>query len=199
MNQEIKDRIAKIYELVNRGATEGERAAAKTALDKLMKRYNLSDESLTSINLNKYQFTYTSNIEFKILVQIFKMHTTYEYSRITRGLKCLYNHLTYIEYVTANCMYEYYRRHSKVQWNKFCKPELAKCRKAKTKTIRRKELQEVFTNNYLIASKLYQEQQLIEVNNSTLSKKQLVDSYHLRNVEGGIYNQQLVSNLLLEN
>ncbi len=199
MTQEIKDKLAKVYELVNRGATEGERAAAKNALDKLMKKYNLSNEVLSSINLNKYQFTYTSNIEFKILVQIFKMHTTYEYSRITKGFKCLYNHLSYIEYVTVNCMYEYYRRHSKVQWNKFCKPELAKCRKAKTKTIRRKELQEVFINNYIIASKLYQEQQLIEVDNSKTSKKKLVDGYHLRNVEGGVYNQQLVTNLLLEN
>ena len=34
----IKDKIAKIYELVNRGATEGERAAAKNLLDKLMKK-----------------------------------------------------------------------------------------------------------------------------------------------------------------
>jgi hypothetical protein len=198
MNQEIKDKLAKIYELVNRGATEGERAAAKTALDKLMKKYNLSDEVLSSIHLNKYQFKYASNIEFKLLAQIFKLHTTYDISRITRGVKCLYNQLTYIEYVTANCMYEYYRRHAKVQWNKFCKPELAKCRKAKTKAIRRSELQEVFISNYIIASKLYQEQQLIEVDNSKLRKKQLVDGYHLRNVEGGVYNQQLHSNLLLD-
>lgn len=199
MNQELKDKLAKIYELVNRGATEGERAAAKQALDKMMLKYNLSDEVLSSINMNKYQFKYSSNIEFKILVQIFKIHTTYEYNRITRGVKCLYNHLKYIEYVTANCMYEYYRRHAKSQWNKFCKPTLAKCRKAKTKATRRKELQDIFINNYLIASKLYQEQQLIDVDNSKLSIKQLNDGYHLRNVEGGVYKQQLHSNLSLEN
>ena len=101
MTQEIKDKLAKVYELVNRGATEGERAAAKQALDKLMKKYNLSDEALTSIHLTKYQFKYSSNIEFRILVQIFKMHTTYVHSHITRGVKCLYNQLTYLDYVTA--------------------------------------------------------------------------------------------------
>lgn len=41
MNQELKNKIAKIYELVNRGATDGERQAAKNQLDKLMKKYNL--------------------------------------------------------------------------------------------------------------------------------------------------------------
>jgi len=37
MEQSIKDKIAKIYELVKRGSTDGEKTAAKLALDKLMK------------------------------------------------------------------------------------------------------------------------------------------------------------------
>lgn len=197
MKQEIKEKIAKIYELVNRGTTEGERAAAKHQLDKLMNKYNLSDEALTSIHLTKYQFKYTSMIEFKIMIQIFRMHTIYVQSNITQGIKCLYNRLTYIDYVTANCMYEYFRRHSKAQWIKFSKAELARCRKAKTKSKRRAELQEYFIGNYLYKSKLYTEGQLEEI--EVKSQKEIKALKALSSVEGGVYNQQLHSNLLLEN
>ena len=51
MTNENKDKIAKIYELVKRGATEGEKQAAELALNKLLKKYNLTDEFLETKRL----------------------------------------------------------------------------------------------------------------------------------------------------
>lgn len=197
MTQEQKNKLSKVYELVNNGATEGEKVAAKTQLDKLMKKYNLTDDALNSIQFNKYQFKYSTYIEFTILLQIFKIHTNYVQTNVTRGLKCLYNKLTYLDYVTANCMYEYYRRHSKSQWLAYSKSELAKCRKPKTRAKRRAELQHAFIGHYLYKSKLYTDGQIEKVEARSIKEKE--DLKNLHNVEGGIYNQQLHTHLLLTN
>ena len=42
MTNENKDKIAKIYQLVKRGATDGEKQAAEIALNKLLKKFNLT-------------------------------------------------------------------------------------------------------------------------------------------------------------
>ena len=60
MTNETKDKIAKIYELVKRGATEGEKQAAEIALNKLLKKFNLTDEFLETINLREYEFKYAT-------------------------------------------------------------------------------------------------------------------------------------------
>ena len=54
MEQSIKEKITKIYELVNHGATEGERAAAKKALDRMMSKYSLDLNELDTIKEKEY-------------------------------------------------------------------------------------------------------------------------------------------------
>jgi hypothetical protein len=46
MTNEIRAKIAKVYELVNNGATEGERAAAKAAMDRFIDKYKLTPDQL---------------------------------------------------------------------------------------------------------------------------------------------------------
>jgi hypothetical protein len=200
MNQELKNRIAKIYELVNRGATDGERAAAKNQLDKLLKKYNLSEEAISNIHLSYYGFMYSSNIEYSLLIQLFRLYTppTTTNSLGKRG-KCLYKQLTYTDYVLVDCMYQYFKRHAKAQWNKRCAIEIAKCRKAKTKSALRNKLQEWFIPEYLYQSKLYVEGDFKEVDTSSLSAKQIEYLKKVGKVEGGKYNTQLHTHLQLEN
>lgn len=69
MNNVIKDKISKVLELTNRGV-EGEKEAAKIALERLMKKYNVSDEELEKIHLKRYVFKYKTQLDINLFVQL---------------------------------------------------------------------------------------------------------------------------------
>ena len=197
LNKELKERLAKIYELVKRGATDGERSAAKNALDKILAKHNIEGIDLDSIDKKEYFFTYTTEMEEGLLgrlcyhflnIPIHDVAFKYAYKKRI-GIS-----LTRLNYITLECSYAYFRKHMKEQWNKTCADELKKKRKAKTKNARRKELQDLFFQRYIIASSLTNG---LKVFTKEISDKERKDFNLLEDVEGGKYHTQVTNGLLL--
>lgn len=197
MNNEIKDKISKVLELVNQGV-EGEKSAAKNALTRLMKKYNLSDEDLEKVNMKKYFFKYKTNLDLMLFQQILsfffpgKNFRVVRYTGITKELKI---ELEYLDWVTLDSAYEYFRRHAAKQFSVFCLPHIKRCRTTKTKNAKRAELQDAFFTKYIIASNLYHKKQLQQIDFSNMTNKEL-EAHRKRitilgNVEGGQYHTQV--------
>ena len=55
MNDKVKEKLTKVYELVKRGV-EGERQSAEKMLKKLLEKYNISEDELTIIYLFIFVF-----------------------------------------------------------------------------------------------------------------------------------------------
>jgi hypothetical protein len=201
MTNEIKDKIKKVYALVERG-TEGEQKAARAALDRLMKKYNLSDEQVENIDLVLREFTYTTLMEKVLFIRICRFLVGMDikgHAYVDRNLgKVICIKLKHIDYVTADCAYEYFRKHMKSQWKKICAPELARCRKAKTRNKRRQELQGAFCEQYMIKSGLVDPDELKPMDLDQMSQKELADQMKLQGLEGGKYHTQVSTAHLLE-
>lgn len=199
LNSDLKSRLAKIYELVKRG-TDGEQAAAQRKLDAFIEKYNLQGIDLDSLDKEYYFFKYSTALELLLMSVLIRcliddQDALASARRQTRGVKQLKLQLRYLDYVTINCAYEYFRRHMKEQWNKLCAPELQKKRKTKTRNERREQLQELFFDNYIIKSGLYKPGDLSEL--KVNSKKEYEDRMRLRNVEGGSYTTQVQTGLMI--
>lgn len=198
MTEEIRQKIAKVYELVKRGV-EGEQQAAEKALERLLKKYNLSAEEIEKIHLKMYRFKYSSELDKRLLFQLlyyffenkYNSHTLYTGDVREVGIK-----MEYLDWVQVECAYEYFRRHMNQQWKEFALPLVKKKRTTKTKNNRRKELQAVFFSKYILKSKIYHEKQLSDGRNPT--EKELVDLCALNGVQGGTYNNQVTTGLYLE-
>lgn len=202
MNTEIKDKIAKVLELANRGI-EGEKDAAKLALDRLMKKYNLSDEDLAKIKLKRYFFKYKTNLDMMLFHQIlsyFFVGKNFRIVRYTGGTKQLATELEYLDWVTVDSAYEYFRRHAAEQFKKFCLPHIKRCRTTKTKNAKRAELQEAFFSKYVIASKIYHPEHIKNIDWSEMSNKEIEASNKrasiLGDVVGGQYHTQVAKETL---
>ncbi|MEQ8685483.1 MAG: DUF2786 domain-containing protein [Imperialibacter sp.] len=197
MTDEIRDRLRKVYELVNRGSTEGEKQAAKLALDRLMKKYNLSEEALNDVTRKVHRFKYATYLEERLIARLLTvMLNQKDLSNAVKDTwqkREIHIKLEYIDYVTLECAYEYFRRHMKEQWNKICAPEVARCRKAKTRSAKRQELQPIFFTKYCIASKLYKENELETRNTDNMSQAELKARNLVSGVQGGQYNRQVVT------
>jgi hypothetical protein len=192
MTNELRDRLEKIYALAIQGATEGERAAAKLALDRLMKRYNLSEDDVNNIDKKECVFVFRGMLELALLERIMAFfiggHKGSQRSR-TR----VYSKLVYLDWVTVDCAYEYFRRHMRSQYDKVLKKRLKRIRKKRSK----EKLMDLFFSRYIIASKLYKDGELQNVTgeSSAAIRERLAME---QNVEGGTYNRQLVGGLMLE-
>ena len=200
MKQEVKDKIAKVYELVNKGV-QGEKEAAKKALDRLMKKYNLTEIDIKTIHLKEYGFKYSNKMELKLLIQLHKYflpEKKVSAFRDTWGKKELVLKLEYIDFITMEMAYEYFRRHMNSQFKSICLPEINRCRKLKTKNKRRQELQDLFFSQYVLKSKIYNPDQLKKVDLSKLSDKEYHDRMKLEKVKGGIFHNQVTTGLFLE-
>lgn len=197
MNTEIKDKIAKVLELASRGV-DGEKTAAKKALSRLMKKYNLSDEDLSKIKLQRYFFKYKTNLDKMIFIQLlsyfFKDQHFTIYQNNTRE-KDLQIEMEYLDYVTLSCSYAYFKAHAAKQFNEFCLPHVKRCRSPKTKNAKRIELQDAFFSKYIIASNLYHPEQVKSVNYSEMTGKELEAAKRqlqiLGDVQGGNYHAQV--------
>ena len=197
MNTEIKDKIAKVLELANRGI-EGEKDAAKNALDRLMKKYNLSDEDLAKIKLTKYSFKYKTNLDIMLFQQILRYFWKgrhFQISQRTYGVRELSVELEYLDWVTLDSAYEYFRRHAANQFKEFCLPHVKRCRTTKTKNAKRDELQNAFFSRFVIASNIYHPEQIEKLDHSEMSDKQREISHKraqiLGDVQGGQFHAQV--------
>lgn len=203
MDLTIQEKLKKVYTLVKSGATKGEQEAAKGALDKLLKKYNLEGIDLDSLDKTEYAYTYTTLMERSLLFGIFRVLINHDFQKDKfikdkSNSKTLYITLQYSDWVTTDCAYEYFRRHMKAQWEKFCKPEIAKKRTAKTKKARREELMPLFFEKYIYMSGLYKEGDYTDIEASSLSKKEIDDRNKLDGIEGGQYNRQVTNGLMID-
>jgi hypothetical protein len=200
MTEETRKKIAKVYELVNRGVG-GEKEAAKQALDRLMKKHNLSDSDIETIKQKEYSFKYASKLDMWLVVQLQKYFVPEiqpVFYRRTTGSREIVIRLEYLDYVVLSTAYEYFKWHMKLQYNAIVLPQIKRCRTTKTKAKRREELQEIFFGKYVIASEIYLKDQVKENKLSDLSKKEQKNIEALKGIKGGNYNTQVTTGLYLE-
>jgi len=201
MDTNINNKIRKIYDLVLRGSTEGERQAAQSALDKMLKKYNLSEEHIKNISKQKYWFPFSRTIDKWLFYQIISVFVSEEtqlllgYSEGAKRSNIIGAQLEYEDWVTVSCAYEYFRPHMHKQYKATVLPELNKCRKQKTRAAKAAELERPFVNRYFIKSGLYKTGQLTSVK---MNKNQAQAERLLQDMEGGSFNRQLSNGLLLE-
>lgn len=201
MTEDVRNKVEKVYRLVNNGV-QGEKEAAKAALDRLMKKYNLDDRDIESIAIKIYSFKYSNNMDLMLLGQLmnyfFKDKSIKAYKH-TYGIREVRINLEYMDYVLLSSSYEYFRRHMKAQFKELCAKEINRRRSAKTKNKRRAELQDVFFRTYAIKSKIYHPEEVETIDLSKLSEKELRDRMKVSGVKGGEYNTQVSTGLYLEN
>ncbi len=198
---DYKDKIAKIYELVKNGATDGEKTAAQTALDKMLKKYNLNSDYIDTITERNYEFKYATNLDLQLFMQLhdyFFKGKPFKAQRRTMSQKRIIIALEYIDWITISCAYEYFKPHMNKEFRKICLPAVKKCRSAKTKNARRQELQTSFFTQYAIKSNIVHKSQLTPVDVDKLKAKELADLLRLQGIEGGQLTNQVTTGLYLE-
>lgn len=201
MDNQLKDKISKIYELVQRGATEGEKNAAESALNKLLKKHNLTEEFIKTMHLKEYEFKYATNLDLWLFMQLheyFFKGKQFNASRSTLGRKSVFISFEYLDWVLFSSAYEYFKRHMNTEFKKVCVPLIKKCRSTKSKNERRAKLQQTFFGQYVMNSKIYHQEQVGEIDLSKLSEKERKDRALLEDIQGGSYVTQVTTGLYLE-
>lgn len=199
MDLNVKDKIAKIYALVNHGDA-GEKEAAKKALDRFMKKYNIDEEYVKNIHVKYYKFKYSLELDKSLMTRLIKHILRKEIQGYiqTDGERVMMFKLEYMDWVTLECAYEYFKKHMRSEYKRLVSPQLKRCRTAKTKRERKKVLDPIFFSNYVIASKLYDEHELSKVDTSKMSEKEMNNRASMSGVQGGDYKQQVSTGLYLE-
>ena len=201
MTPEQKDKIQKVYELVKRGVS-GEKDAAKAALDRLMKKYNLSDHEIDRITFKEYRFKYAQQIELMLFARLFEYFFPIRQMKATRhvwGVREISIELEYLDWVTMECAYEYFRKHMRGEYRRLVTPKLKRYRKPANKKAAREKLDKIFFSNYVIASNLYRDKS--ELTSRDLSKMSAKERRHreaLLGVRGGKYKEQVTTGLYLK-
>ena len=198
MNDKVKEKIAKVYELVKRGIA-GEQQSAEKMLKKLLEKYNISEDELNSIDEKKYYFKYASNLDEWLLIQLVKYffkEKNYNLYRIKNcGVKEIAIQMSYLDWVTLDSAYGYFKPHLKQQWSKHGLPVVNRCRTTKTKNKRRIEMQDSFFKLYVVRSGIYRPEQK---KSKSLTEEEIKRYSILYGVEGGKYTQQVTTGLYLE-
>jgi len=198
MNDKVKEKITKVYELVKRGIA-GEQQSAEKMLKKLLEKYNISEDELNSIDEKKYYFKYASNLDEWLLIQLieyFFKEKNYKIYRIKdSGVKEIAIQMPYLDWVTLDSAYGYFKPHLNQQWRQHGLPIVNRCRTTKTKNKRRESMQETFFSLYIIRSGIYHPEQK---KSKSLTEEEIKRLSILYGVEGGKYNQQVTTGLYLE-
>ena len=207
MDARIQDKLYKLYQLFQKGSTPGEKAAAKEAIDRLMLKHDLDNMNFDQISRREYRFKYSTELEMWLFSRILT---------ILLGLKdinaCRTNYkiqgeryitvreikidLDELDFITLEAAYEYFRGHMKSEWKRVAAPAIKRCRTAKTRAKRREELKPEFFSRYIIASKLYEEDEVTQVDLKT--KRDYEKAMMFSDVQGGEYNKQVNNGLFLD-
>ena len=121
MDNQLKEKISKIYELVKRGSTEGEKLAAESALNKLLKKHNLTEEFIKTMHLREYEFKYATNLDLMLFMQLheyFFKGKQFEASKSTLNRKSVFISFEYLDWVLFSSAYEYFKRHMNSEFKK---------------------------------------------------------------------------------
>lgn len=201
INDKVKEKITKVYELVKRGVA-GERQSAEKMLKKLLEKYNISEAELNSIDEKNYYFKYASNLDEWLLIQLieyFFKEKNYKLYRIKNsGVKEIAIQMPYLDWVTLDSAYGYFKPHLNQQWRKHGLPVVNRCRTTKTKNKRREAMQATFFSLYIIRSGIYRPEQKNSKSLKSLTEEEIKRLTMLYGVEGGKYNQQVTTGLYLE-
>ena len=201
INDKVKEKITKVYELVKRGVA-GERQSAEKMLKKLLEKYNISEAELNSIDEKNYYFKYASNLDEWLLIQLieyFFKEKKYKLYRIKNsGVKEIAIQMPYLDWVTLDSAYGYFKPHLNQQWRKHGLPVVNRCRTTKTKNKRREAMQATFFSLYIIRSGIYRPEQKNSKSLKSLTEEEIKRLTMLYGVEGGKYNQQVTTGLYLE-
>lgn len=187
---EIRAKLAKIAELAERGATEGERQAARAAMERVMKAAGIDPEKMGDPRKKHYRFSYAYERESILLQAVRAFHLSDE------GKKCeLYRGdyrkreimmmLRYEDYITLHCAYEYFRAHMKAQHKKHIEPHFSRLTKAQRQTANMN-----FVVNYLRKSQMLDASRVVE---SKATKAEQEAIRLSQNIEGGKYRTQLTT------
>lgn len=194
MDNTIKEKLAKVFKLVKHG-TDGEKAAAAKALERIVKRHNIKVEELQTIHLSRHSFKYATLLEATLLCYIIDFFAAPVLSTARKAPRTVFVTCDYENYITIECSYEYFRRHMKAQYKKVVLPQLAKHKNKKTLAKRKAQLDKIFLSQYIIASRLYKPEDIKTVR--VKSSREIEDRTNMLNVEGGKYNRQVVTSHLL--
>lgn len=63
--------MAYLCALADRGATDGEKNAAKKAMERLISKYDLDDSDVSEIVVQQYAFKYNSDLEYFLFVRLY--------------------------------------------------------------------------------------------------------------------------------
>ncbi|SDE75477.1 DUF2786 domain-containing protein [Riemerella columbipharyngis] len=197
MNEQIKEKISKVLALVNKGV-DGEKDAAERALKRLLKKYNIVDKDLENINLKEYTFKYSKVIDIWLLQQILEYFLTDKKIPVykdTYGVKELRIKLEYLDWITIETAYGYFKPHMNREWSKFSENKLNRYRKQSNKNKRREELYKIFFSAYILKSKIYRESQIVKRKSTPSELRELRD---IDKIEGGNFKRQVTRGLYLE-
>ena len=130
------------------------------------------------------------------LTKYFFKEKEYKLYRVkNRGVKEIAIQMPYLDWVTLDSAYGYFKPHLNQQWRKHGLPVVNRCRTTKTKNKRREEMQETFFKLYVARSGIYRPEQ---ITSNPLSEEEKKQFNMLYGVEGGKYNQQVTTGLYLE-
>lgn len=206
MNDEVRNKLQKVQALINEGATEGEKEAARNGLDRIIKKHKISVAELASIDKKVYYFKYSTDLELRLLSAIIiflvggiencykKMWDKNKRGEIVK-VKEVTASLLYVDYISIMSAYEYFRRHMKVQYKLHTADEVNTLLKRK-KNKSAAKLKAIFISTYIIKSKLYREGDLVTVKN--LKGEELKHRLMMLGVEGGQYKIQVDSGRYLQ-
>jgi hypothetical protein len=204
----VFDRLSKIYALVERGSTEGEKQAAKNIFDKLMIKHGLTEDDVIEIVKKDYMFTFANYAEEILLVHlcayVLNVWTcdVQRYSYRHEQRKVYVRNLTKLEYIQIVAMYEYFRRHMKAEYKLVVKTTVDRALSMRGLIKRnnkpytnadvareRKNTQGVFISKYLKASGISR----TKPDSETRQVSTMADHSAFESIKGGKYHEQLMT------
>lgn len=192
LSETIKSKLVKIQALMDRGSTDGERQAATEAFNKLVEKYDLSDDDMLHFSKIEISFRYFLRQEIDMLFFILRKFSENEYIPISKYTKTknLTVSMTKLDAIVCHSAYEYFRRHYRKQLKevnevyKLNKHTLGKSERSSAK----KNIKNRFFVQYLKASNLITDDDTKQYKTSISDVEQQA---MLIEVEGGIFNKQL--------
>ena len=201
----IRNKLQALYELAEKGSTPGEMQAARLAIDRLIKRYDLKNINPDAIKYQDYTFKYQTNLEYWLLGQLKRvlLNDDVEVFKRTvdpvsfKAVKEIVFRLERFDYIKLECAYEYFRRHMKKEWNRICMPEIKRRTTPSMRKWKRKQLQWPFFSKYCIQSSLYKSGDIKK--EQAKNRRELQQARLLEQVQGGNFNEQVNNGLYLGN
>lgn len=198
MNKEkLINRLSKVKELIERGATEGEKQAARIQFKKIIQNNELTEDDLLDIIKKEYCFKYANYAEMCLFMHLYcnlkdiysEENDSYVKSGASEQRK-IYAKLTKLEYIELTAMYEYFRRHMKDQYKEAMlevkSKYFAKFRNFKKLQPVLRTSQSVFINEYCNRSGIRS-----KTKRAPKSVETPLSATTIGNIEGGQYNKQL--------